>query len=250
MVVTACVKVEETGEIEWGKVSAVLFDMDGVLCNSENPSRKAAVDVFAEMGVQCTEEDFDPFTGMGVAAVKGVKEFDTDAAKKRFFEIYLDKYAKPNSGIGFPGALELITQCKNKGLKVAVASSADRVKVDANLAAAGLPTSLFDAIVSADAFENLKPAPDIFLAASKILDVSPEECIVIEDAVAGVQAANAANMRCIAVTTTLTEEALKAVGPSFIRNDIGSISLDDILNGGSGGGRAGQGRASGKWCNG
>ncbi|KAE8685022.1 putative Basic helix-loop-helix DNA-binding superfamily protein [Hibiscus syriacus] len=195
---------------------------------------------FAEMGVQCTAEDLAPFTGMGeanflggVAAVKGVKEFDTEAAKKRFFEIYLDKYAKPNSGIGFPGALELITQCQNKGLKVGVASSADRVKVDANLAASGLPISMFDAIVSADAFENLKPAPDIFLAASKILDISPEECIVIEDAVAGVQAANAANMRCIAVTTTLTEEALKAVGPSFIRNDIGSVLLDDTLSGGS-----------------
>ncbi|KAG8472641.1 hypothetical protein CXB51_034573 [Gossypium anomalum] len=245
MVVKACVKVEEknvkeTSKQEWGKVSAVLFDMDGVLCNSENPSRKAAVDVFAEMGVQVTAEDFAPFTGMGeanflggVASVKGVKEFNTEAAKKRFFEIYLDKYAKPHSGIGFPGAFELINECKNKGLKVAVASSADRVKVDANLAAAGLPLSMFDAIVSADAFENLKPAPDIFLAASKILDVSPDECIVIEDALAGVQAANAAKMRCIAVTTTLTEETLKPAGPSIIRNDIGSVSLDDILSGGS-----------------
>ncbi|XP_007031176.2 PREDICTED: NHL repeat-containing protein 2 [Theobroma cacao] len=245
MVVKACVKVEEknveeTGKKEWGKVSAVLFDMDGVLCNSENPSRKAGVDVFAEMGVQVTVEDFVPFTGMGeayflggVASVKGVKEFDPEAAKKRFFEIYLDKYAKPNSGIGFPGALELITQCKNKGLKVAVASSADRVKVDANLAAAGLPLSMFDAIVSADAFENLKPAPDIFLAASKILDVPPDECIVIEDALAGVQAAKAAKMRCIAVTTTLKEDTLKDAGPSFIRNDIGSVSLDDILSGSS-----------------
>ncbi|PPS02534.1 hypothetical protein GOBAR_AA18126 [Gossypium barbadense] len=275
MVVKACVKVEEknvkeTSKQEWGKVTAVLFDMDGVLCNSENPSRKAAVDVFAEMGVQVIAEDFAPFTGMelltlpayfyftdipgeanflgGVASVKGVKEFNTEAAKKRFFEIYLDKYAKPNSGIGFPGAFELINevrkpivtgeimmspQCKNKGLKVAVASSADRVKVDANLAAAGLPLSMFDAIVSADAFENLKPAPDIFLAASKILDVSPDECLVIEDALAGVQAANAAKMRCIAVTTTLTEETLKPAGPSIIRNDIGSVSLDDILSGGS-----------------
>ncbi|KAG4111649.1 hypothetical protein ERO13_D13G115500v2 [Gossypium hirsutum] len=245
MVVKACVKVEEknvkeTSKQEWGKVSAVLFDMDGVLCNSENPSRKAAVDVFAEMGVQVTAEDFAPFTGMGeanflggVASVKGVKEFNTEAAKKRFFEIYLDKYAKPNSGIGFPGAFELINECKNKGLKVAVASSADRVKVDANLAAAGLPLSMFDAIVSADAFENLKPAPDIFLAASKILDVSPDECVVIEDALAGVQAATAAKMRCIAVTTTLTEETLKPAGPSIIRNDIGSVSLDDILSGGS-----------------
>lgn len=68
--VKACVKVEEknvkeTSKQEWGKVSAVLFDMDGVLCNSENPSRKAAVDVFAEMGVQVIAEDFAPFTGMG-----------------------------------------------------------------------------------------------------------------------------------------------------------------------------------------
>ncbi|RRT40486.1 hypothetical protein B296_00046007 [Ensete ventricosum] len=147
------------------------------------------------------------------------------------------QYAKPDSGIGFPGALELI-------MEVAVASSADRIKVDANLAAAGLPVSLFDAIVSADAFENLKPAPDIFLAASKNLNVPQPECIVIEDALAGVQAAKAAQMssiliewiildcRCIAVTTTLSEEMLRPASPSLIRKEIGSISIDDVLYGG------------------
>ncbi|XP_072974846.1 protein SUPPRESSOR OF QUENCHING 1, chloroplastic isoform X2 [Typha angustifolia] len=230
---------EEKGG-EWGKVSAVLFDMDGVLCNSEEPSRMAAVDVFAEMGVSVTVDDFVPFTGTGeanflggVASVKGVKGFDPEAAKRRFFEIYLDKYAKPNSGIGFPGALELIMECKRNGLKIAVASSADRIKVDANLAAAGLPASLFDAIVSADAFENLKPAPDIFIAASKILNVEPSQCIVIEDALAGVQAAEAAEMRCVAVTTTLTIESLQQSSPSLIRKDIGNVSINDILYGGS-----------------
>ncbi|CAN6320214.1 unnamed protein product [Urochloa humidicola] len=224
----------------WRKVSAVLFDMDGVLCNSEEPSRQAAVDVFAEMGVEVTVDDFVPFMGTGeanflggVARVKGVKDFNPESAKKRFFEIYLDKYAKPNSGIGFPGALELIMECKNAGLRVAVASSADRIKVDANLAAAGLPVSLFDAIVSADAFENLKPAPDIFLAASKNLGVETDECIVIEDALAGVQAAKAAEMRCIAVTTTLEEDALQQGGPSLIRKNIGDVSINDILYGGS-----------------
>ncbi|KAL8130546.1 hypothetical protein V2J09_019701 [Rumex salicifolius] len=148
---TACVRVEDQKNAaveaagEWGKVSAVLFDMDGVLCNSEETSRKAGVDLFAEMGVDVCDEDFVPFMGTGeanflggVAQLKGVKQFNADAAKKRFFEIYIDKYAKPNSGIGFPGALELITQCKANGLKVAVASSADRIKVDANLAAAVL----------------------------------------------------------------------------------------------------------------
>ncbi|KAL0454633.1 UNVERIFIED_CONTAM: protein SUPPRESSOR OF QUENCHING 1, chloroplastic, partial [Sesamum latifolium] len=168
--VKACVKLEEknapeTGN-EWGKVSAVLFDMDGVLCNSEELSRLAGVDVFKEMGVEVRVQDFVPFMGTGsrfdemserstvlksflgeanflggVASVKGVKGFNPETAKKRFFEIYLDKYAKPDSGIGFPGAYELIVQCKNKGLKVAVASSADRIKVDANLGAAGLQLS-------------------------------------------------------------------------------------------------------------
>ncbi|XP_010259233.1 PREDICTED: NHL repeat-containing protein 2 isoform X1 [Nelumbo nucifera] len=243
---TTCLKLEEINasetENEWGKVSAVLFDMDGVLCNSEEPSRMAAVDVFAEMGVEVTTEDFVPFMGTGeanflggVASVKGVKGFNPELAKKRFFDIYLSKYAKPNSGIGFPGALELIMQCKENGLKVAVASSADRIKVDANLAAAGLPVSMFDAIVSADAFENLKPAPDIFIAASKSLNVTPDECIVIEDALAGVQAAKAAKMRCIAVTTTLSEETLKEAGPSVIRKEIGNVSVHDILYGGGGG---------------
>lgn len=114
----------------------MLFDMDGVLCNSEEPSRLAAVDLFDEMGVKATADDFVPFMGTGeanflggVARLKGVKEFNAEQAKTRFYEIYLTKYAKPNSGFGYPGALELITQCKNSGLKVAVASSADRIKV-------------------------------------------------------------------------------------------------------------------------
>lgn len=76
MVVKACVKVEEknvreSSGSEWGKVSAVLFDMDGVLCNSEEPSRRAAVEVFAEMGVEVTVEDFVPFGGTGKISLSG-----------------------------------------------------------------------------------------------------------------------------------------------------------------------------------
>ncbi|GFP79565.1 protein cbby [Phtheirospermum japonicum] len=149
--------------------------MDGVLCNSEEPSRLAAVELFAEMGVEVTVQDFVPFTGTGgdnilggVASAKGVKGFNTEEATKRFFEIYFNKYAKPNSSIGFPSAHELIVQCKNKGLKVDIASSVDRIKVDANLAASDLQLSMFDAIVFADAFQNFKPAPDIFLVAANL----------------------------------------------------------------------------------
>ena len=67
-------------------------------------------------------------------------------------------------------------------------------QVHASLAAAGIPRELFDAIVSADAFERLKPAPDIFLAAAAQLGCDLRNCVVIEDAAAGVQAARAAGM--------------------------------------------------------
>ncbi|KAL5983468.1 hypothetical protein ACLOJK_017554 [Asimina triloba] len=242
----SCVKqeVEETARAatEWGKVSAVLFDMDGVLCNGERLAQKAGVEFFAEMGIEVDTEEFVPFMGTGeenflggVAALKGIEVFDRQAAKKRFYEIYIDKYAKPEAGIVFPGAQELIMQCKSNGLKVAVASSADRVKVNANLEACGFPLSLFDAILSADSFKNLKPAPDIFLAAAKSLNVPTSECVVIEDALVGVQAAKAAQMRCIAVTTTLSDQDLQQAGPSLIRKDIGNISLQDILGGGGSG---------------
>jgi len=71
LAVKACaINVEEKNVTaksqEWGKVSAVLFDMDGVLCNSEEPSRRAGVDVFAEIGVQVTVDDFVPFMGTGI----------------------------------------------------------------------------------------------------------------------------------------------------------------------------------------
>ncbi|XP_024359630.1 protein SUPPRESSOR OF QUENCHING 1, chloroplastic [Physcomitrium patens] len=216
-------------------VRGVLFDMDGVLCDSEHCSRKAAVELFAEMGYIVDDKDFIPFMGTGdanflggVARKYGIKDFDTASAKKRYYQIYIGKFATPNSGLGYPGALDLILQCKEAGLKLAVASSADRVKVDANLAAAGIPQNTFDAIIAADLFERLKPAPDAFLAAAESLGLPPHECVVIEDAIAGVQAARAAGMRCISVTTTLSKEQLTAEGPQLVREDISRISLLDI----------------------
>lgn len=63
------------------------------------------------------------------------------------------------------------------------------LQVDANLAAAGFTPSDFDAVVAADKFEAIKPAPDIFLAAARLIGVPPSQCVVVEDAVAGIQAA-------------------------------------------------------------
>jgi beta-phosphoglucomutase-like phosphatase (HAD superfamily) len=214
-------------------VKAILFDMDGVLCNSEIVSRKAAAEVMKELyNLDVSPDEFIPYTGTGEAnflggvARKFGAPFEVESCKEKFFEIYMEKYAVPGAGIGYAGAKELVAACRAAGLRTAVASSADLVKVHANLSAADIPLDLFDTIVSADAFENLKPFPDIFLAAAAKLGIDTANCVVIEDAVAGVQAARAAGMRVIGVVTTLAEKDMAEAAPDQILPQINKISVD------------------------
>lgn len=216
-------------------VRAVLFDMDGVLCNSEVLSRKAGAEVMSALyGLDVSPDEFIPFTGTGEAnflggvARKYGAPFEVESCKAKFFEIYMAKYAVPGAGIGYKGARALVEACRAAGLRTAVASSADLVKVHANLGAADIPLDLFDTVVSADAFERLKPFPDIFLAAASKLGVQPAECVVIEDAVAGVEAARAAGMRVIGVTTSLAEDAMRKAAPDAILPQISAIDVNTI----------------------
>jgi beta-phosphoglucomutase-like phosphatase (HAD superfamily) len=209
--------------------------MDGVLCNSEVLSRQAGAEVMSALyGLDVSPDEFIPFTGTGEAnflggvARKYGAPFEVESCKEKFFEIYMAKYAVPGAGIGYNGARALVEACRAAGLRTAVASSADLVKVHANLGAAGIPLDLFDTIVSADAFERLKPFPDIFVAAASKLGVNPAECVVIEDAVAGVEAARAAGMRVIGVTTTLAEEAMTQAAPDTILPQISAIDVNTI----------------------
>ena len=110
----------------------------------------------------------------------------------------------------FPGAQELVRNCRRAGLKIAVASSADLVKIEANLRQIGLPPADWSAIVCAENVVHKKPAPDIFLATAHQLGLPPAQCVVIEDAVNGIQAAKAAGMRCVAVAQTFAPDKLTA----------------------------------------
>jgi len=222
------------------EVRAVLFDMDGVLVSSDGISRLAARDTLKQLyGITVDPDEFLAYTGMGegvflssVAAAHGVEIDQIAKTKDLFFDIYLRDYCNGSVNISFPGAASLVQACKEKGMSVAVASAADYVKVEANLKAGAIDIGMFDAVVSADAFEGkLKPNPDIFLAASKALGVDPRHCVVIEDAVSGVEAGQRAGMRVIGVTTTLTPEVLCAgeYVPDVLKGEIGDISLDDIL---------------------
>ena len=206
-------------------IRAVIFDMDGVLTDSEPLINAAAVAMFRELGLPVQPEDFLPFVGTGEDRyLGGVAEkygfaLDGPAAKKRTYEIYLELV--PRELKGFPGAHVLVKNCRLADLKVAVASSADLVKIEANLRQIELDPASWDAIVTGEDVANKKPAPDIFLAAAAKLGVPPAACVVIEDAVNGVQAAKAAGMRCVAVAQTFPAEKLQ-------RADVVRARLQDV----------------------
>jgi beta-phosphoglucomutase len=193
-------------------LEAVLFDMDGVLVDSEEYIRSAAVQMFLEKGYQVVPEDFLPFTGMGENRyLGGVAEkhripFNLEKEKARTYAIYADLVRGKLNPLD--GVHEFINTCRERGLKLAVASSADPVKVNINLDEIGLERSLFGAIVTGLDIEHKKPAPDIFIKAARLLDVYPSRCLVVEDAISGVEAGKAAGARVLALTTSFSADML------------------------------------------
>ncbi|CAG0936905.1 Hexitol phosphatase B [Thermoflexales bacterium] len=212
------------------RIRAVIFDMDGVLTDSEPLINTAAIAMFKEKGLVVSPEDFLPFVGAGEDRyIGGVAEkyhfpLDLLGAKQRTYEIYLGLV--PASLQAFPGARAFVQACREAGLLLAVASSADAVKITANLRKIDLPLDLWDAVVPGEEVQNKKPAPDIFLSAAKKLAVDPVECVVIEDAVNGVLAAKAAGMRCLAVAQTFPAEQLQAA--DVVRENIRQVRLSDL----------------------
>jgi len=212
-------------------VKAVIFDMDGVLTDSEPLINAAAVAMFRERGLIVQPEDFLPFVGtgenryLGGVAEKYKFPIEIVSAKKRTYEIYLNLV--PSELRAFPGAQDLVRACQRAGLKIAVASSADLIKIVANLRQIGLPPEEWGAILSAEDATHKKPAPDLFLAAARKLGVTPAQCVVIEDAINGIQAAKAAGMRCVAVAQTFPAEKLGAA--DLVRPNLASVSLPDLL---------------------
>jgi HAD superfamily hydrolase (TIGR01509 family) len=213
-------------------IKAVLFDMDGVLVDSEPIINAAAIRALAEFGIQARPEDFEPFVGAGEDRyVGGVAELHGKAyvleMKRRTYDWYLKLL--PEMGRAFPGARNLVELLRRHGTACAVASSADRIKVEANLKTVlGVSLDIFAALVTGEDVVRRKPHPDIFLEAARRLDLPEEDCCVVEDAIHGIQAAKAAGMRCVAVATSFPPEALSAAGADLVRSAIAEITLDDL----------------------
>ena len=194
------------------KFKAVIWDMDGVIADTGPYHFMAWQDVFRKRGINFTEEDFqlnfgkrnDTIVCYAMGEGTSTEEIDVITIEK---EECFRRRVKPNVK-SFPGVIPLIILLKEHGVKMAIASSAPVENIRLVLQSLSI-YDYFDAIVWGREVTEGKPSPQGYLLAAKKLGVKPENSVVIEDAIAGVDGAGRAGMKCIAVTNTHPEESLQ-----------------------------------------
>jgi beta-phosphoglucomutase family hydrolase len=211
------------------EIRAVIWDMDGVIADSGPHHLAAWQEIFSRRGVNFTSQDFKQSFGMRndniIRNTLGEKmpqaEVDAIAREKEetFRRIARGKI-KP-----LPGALELIRTLKNKGFRMAIASSTPAENIELVTGTLGI-ADCFQAVVTGQDVTQGKPHPQAFLSAAQRLGVKPENCLVIEDAVAGVTAAKRAGMYCLAVTSTHPRQKLKQA--DLVVDTLEEVTIKDI----------------------
>ncbi len=186
---------------------AVIFDMDGVLADSE-PTYADAVDaVLKPLGKKVTQELHARMMGHGVGATWEllIRELDLPGGPDDYIGPYdrvlVDRLSKLREPL--PGVVELVAALRERGVPIAVASSSWMGWVEALLGGIGLRDA-FDAFASATEVEHPKPAPDLYLLAAAKLGVQPAACIAIEDTPTGLRSAKAAGMYAVQVRASST----------------------------------------------
>ena len=181
---------------------AVLWDLDGVLVDTSQYHFPAWRRLFKELGKELTREQFQSTFGMRDSEIlarlaPGLSEEEIErlsARKEGYFREMLPEKIEP-----LPGAERLVTNLAAAGVPQAVASSTPRANLDALLPRLHLPIEI---CVGAEDVEHGKPDPQVFLSAAAKLGMPPWRCVVVEDAVAGIEAARRAGMASVAVATT------------------------------------------------
>ncbi len=212
------------------RIVAVVFDMDGVLCDSEALMCEAAMRMFRERyGVAVAAADFRPFVGAGedrylggVAAKYGIA-WDLERDKQYAYATYLRLIKGRLQPL--PGVHAFIARCRAAGVKIAVATSADAMKMNGNLAELKLPPDTFDACVNGLEVTHKKPDPEIFTTAIARLGVVPRDVLVVEDAINGVQAAKAAGAHCLALTSSFCGAELRDAGADYTAVDLAAVPV-------------------------
>ncbi len=203
--------------------------MDGVIADTAPYHLKAWQEVFQKRGVKFTEEDFRRQFGQRNDTIirttlgEGVSQSEVDVIASEKEENYRQRVRQNIRPL--PGAVKLIRSLTEHGFGVALASSAPIENIQLVMRGLGIEDS-FQAIVSGREVQEGKPSPQGFLLAAKKLGAEPENCVVIEDAPAGITAAKRAGMHCLAVTNSHPRSSLMEA--DLIVDTLEAVNVNDL----------------------
>ena len=211
------------------EIKAIIFDMDGVLIDGEGIFADCCTEVLNKHGIPCSTDDFMPFRGMGEKAYLGgvMNKYGFEYIDDIKHETY-NYYAQilPHKLNDNGDSRRVVLSYRGK-CKLAVASGADRFKVETNINALGLSVNDFDVVTGGDEVQKNKPDPEIFIKSAEKCSVKCSECIVIEDSLSGIKSAKAAGMKVIGLTGTCEKNELVQSGAEWVVDKL--TGLWDII---------------------
>jgi len=212
-----------------GDARAIIWDLDGVIADTAPYHMRAWQDTFQKMGIQFTEDDFRHSFGLRNDTIlagilgKGVSRDEINSIsteKEETFRRMIGQNIRP-----LPGVIDLMRSLTEAGFPMALASSTPAENVRLVTERLGIK-DYFQSTIAAEDVTKGKPHPQVFLLAAQELGVSPGNCAVIEDAVAGITAARRAGMHCLAVTTTHPRASLKEA--DLIVDTLESVTVNTL----------------------
>jgi beta-phosphoglucomutase family hydrolase len=211
------------------ELAAVIWDMDGVLADTARYHFLAWEETFARRGIAFTDEDFK--RGFGIKndnIIKNVLGEKTTQAeieaiareKEATFRRIIGRDIKP-----IAGAIELLGHLHSRGIRMAIASSTVAENIRLIVSRLGI-ANYFEAVITGHDVTEGKPSPQVFLLAAQRLGVAPKNCLVFEDAVAGVKAARSAGMHCVAITSSHPRAMLAEA--DLVVDTLEEVTVEDL----------------------
>ncbi|MGQ1909716.1 beta-phosphoglucomutase [Marinifilum sp. RC60d5] len=205
-----------------GKISACIFDLDGVVVDTAKYHYIAWKSLANELGFDFTEMDNERLKGVSrmtsldiLLEIGGVELDDKtklELAEKKN-KNYVEYILKMTPDEILPGVKDFFNELKTQGIKIALGSASKNAMTILNQLKL---TDYFDAVVDGTHVSKAKPDPEVFLKGAELLNVSPSECIVFEDAEAGVEAAVNGNMKCVGIGSPEVLGKANIVIPGFV----------------------------------
>lgn len=214
------------------KPAAFIFDMDGLLIDSEPLWRKAQVDVLRSVGVPMTEEMCLKTTGIRIDEIVSYwfKKYPWKRKSKRTItNNIVDKVieAVKKDGVAKPGVHHAMSLAKELGCKIAIATSSSHRLIKVVIKELKIEKFL-DFYHSAEKEKHGKPNPAVYLTTAKKLRIKPEQCVAFEDSPNGVLAAKSAKMKCVAVPESLARGEKEFAVSDIVLNSLNEISTEII----------------------